>query len=380
MASLLGGWASFAGGHTALHPYMSPEQARGEVLAAASDVYALGTLLYTLLSGYPPYELAGQSPARARHLICNTEPDLPSAVADGRHRRTLEGTLDRIILKALRKSPRERYPTVAALSADLRAWRDGRPASVTPATIWSRLGAGSRAGRVGGAALLVVALAAAGGYLGRQAFILRGERDAARARVVETEARLRAAEERAARKPGVTDLRLEIAGVTSDLALAERRRGDVAKAEALWAQALSDLRPLPDANANDVQVLERVAFVRASLGSVCRSQRRLGDALAHYREALRARDRLATSGDAPADARVARAVAQVDVATLLIDLLEFRPPGPNDAARSSTAGALLAQASAVLRDPASPSGERAEALSELDRQSARLRRVRGRLK
>jgi len=378
MASLLGGWASFAGGHAALHPYISPEHARGEVLAAASDVYALGTLLYTLLSGYPPYELAGQSPARARHLICSTEPDLPSAVANGRHRRTLTGTLDRIILKALRKNPRERYPTVAALSADLRAWRDGRPASVTPATIWSRLGAGRRAIRVGGAALLALALAAAGGYLGRQAYLLRGERDEARANFVTAESRLREAEARAARKPAAADMRLAVADHANEVALDERRRGNAARAEALWSQALADLRPLLDAGAGDVRVLERVASVRASLGALCRSQRRLGDALAHYREALRARERLATSGTAPADARVARAVAQVDVARLLIDLLEARPPTRDDAARLSTAGSLIAQAAPVLRDapPTSPAQE--QAARELTRQSARLGRLKAR--
>jgi tetratricopeptide (TPR) repeat protein len=376
MASLLGGWETSPGGGAALHGYMSPEQVRGEMLTAASDVYALGILLYSLLTGYPPYELAGQAPARARHLICEADPDLPSAIVDSRDRRVLKGTLERIILKALRKNPRERYPTVAALAADLRAWRDGRPASVDPATIWSRLG--GRGTTHVGTALLLVALAAAAATLGFQARALRGERDEARARLVTTESRLREAEARAARTPAVADMRLAVADHAIGLALDERRRGNAARAEALWTQALADLRPLLDAGAGDVRVLERVASVRASLGALCRSQRRLGDALAHYREALRARERLATSGDAPAGARLARAVAQVDVARLLIDLLEARPPAPNDAARLSTAGSLIAQAAPVLRDapPTSPAQE--EAARELARQSARLGRLKAR--
>jgi hypothetical protein len=374
MASLLGGWAYSTGSSAALHQYMSPEQARGEVPTATSDVYALGILLYTLLSGYPPYELAGQAPARARHLICETEPDLPSAIVDSRHRRTLAGTLDRIILKALRKSPRERYPTAAALAADLRAWRDGRRVSVAPVTIWSRLAGGGRVSRFGRTALLVVALTAAG-ISGWQAHSWWDDRDAARATLAKVEEQLRAAEERAARKPSVTELRLEIAGETSDLALAERRRGAAAKAEALWMQALADIGPVVEASPYDVRVLERVAFVRASLGSVCRSQRRLGEALAHYREALRARDRLATSADAPADAGFTRAAAQVDVARVLIDLLEVRQSGPADAVRQSTAGALLAQAGPVLRDADKTTPAQEEAARECDRQSARLRRL-----
>jgi serine/threonine-protein kinase len=374
MAPLLGAWAQTPGVEAA-HQYMSPEQVRGELLTAASDVYALGILLYTLLSGYPPYELAGQTPARARQLICDTEPDLPSAIADGRDRRALRGTLDRIILKALRKNPRERYPTAAALAADLRAWRDGRPATVSPATVWSRLAAGrGRAIRVAGTAVLVLALAAAAGFFGWQARLLRGERDEARVNLATAEALLRAAGERAARKPAVADMRLELAGISSDLALAERQRGNAARAEALWTQALADMKPLLDASPGDRRALDLAASVRASLGSACRSQRRLGDALAHYREALRARERLARTADAPASADLAQAVAQVDVARLLIDLLENQPSRAGDALRVGQANALLARAGPVLRAAAQESSAQEDALKELNRQSARLGR------
>jgi hypothetical protein len=63
------------------------------------------------------------------------------------------------------------------------------------------------------------------------------------------------------------------------------------------------------------------------------------------------------------------------VARLLLDLLEVRPPGPNDAARLSEAGTLLAEAEPALRSAAPSSPETANAVAELDREAERLRRL-----
>jgi tetratricopeptide (TPR) repeat protein len=336
-------------------------------------VYGLGILLYTLATGYPPYELGGQTPARARRTICDSEPELPSAVADSRDQRKLAGTLDRIILKALRKSPRERYATTAAFAADLRAWRDGLPASVAPPTMWShRTTGGGQAVRTGAVALAVLALLAGAGFLGWQAYVFRGERDQARAGLAEAERQTRAAEERAAPRP-VAELRLELAAAANDMALAERRGGNLPRAEALWAQSLTDARPVLDADPGNLRALTHVAAVRTSLGSLCRSQRRFDESLVHYREALRARERAAAGHDTPEGA-LTLADARTSVARLLLDLVEVRPPGPNDRVRLREAGALLAQAGPAVRDaPASPVQH--DALTELDRQAERLRRL-----
>ena len=357
-----------------VHQYMSPEQARGEVLTTASDVYGLGILLYTLATGYPPYELGGQTPARARRTICDSEPEVPSAVADGRDQRRLAGTLDRIILKALRKNPRERYATAAAFAADLRAWRDGRPASVAPATRWSRtITGGRRAVRTGAVAIAVLAPLAGAGFLGWQAYVFRGERDQARAGLAEAERQQRAAEERAAPRP-VAELRLELAAAANDMALNERRGGNLPRAEALWAQSLTDVRPVLDADPGNLRALAHVAAVRTLLGSLSRSQRRFEESLVQYREAFRARERAAAADGTP-EAALALADARTSVARLLLDLVEVRPPGPNDAARLREAGALLAQAGPVVRTAAPASPAQQDALTELDRQSARLRRL-----
>jgi hypothetical protein len=114
--------------------------------------------------------------------------------------------------------------------------------------------------------------------------------------------------------------------------------------------------------------------VRSSLGSLCRSLRRFEESLVHYREALRARERAAAAAGAPPGAALLVADARVSVARLLLDLTEVRPPGPNDAGRLREAGVLVQQADAPVRAAAaSPDGQ--EALAELERQSARYRRL-----
>lgn len=124
--------------------YASPEQADGGPTERRSDVYALGVILYELLTGRLPYELpptvaigTGQSAALAelRRIIREHSPDLPSRVAlrrgpsarrDLSHRR-LRGDLDAIIMKALAKEPKDRYESARALSDDLNDYLRGRP-------------------------------------------------------------------------------------------------------------------------------------------------------------------------------------------------------------------------------------------------------------
>lgn len=98
--------------------YMSPEQARGEndSLREPSDVYALGVLGYELLTGRPPYELAGLSLAKMEETIVERLPRRPSEVNP-----SLKGDLEAVLLKALFKEPERRFASAAELAADL--WR-----------------------------------------------------------------------------------------------------------------------------------------------------------------------------------------------------------------------------------------------------------------
>jgi non-specific serine/threonine protein kinase/serine/threonine-protein kinase len=126
--------------------YASPEQARGEPITTASDVYSLGVVLYELLTGHRPYRVAGRALHEITRVICEEEPTRPSTVVDetvsrsreghvDKLRRRLAGDLDTIVLKALRKEPARRYRSVEQLAEDLRRHLDGLPVIARPDTV-----------------------------------------------------------------------------------------------------------------------------------------------------------------------------------------------------------------------------------------------------
>jgi len=181
----------------------------------------------------------------------------------------------------------------------------------------------------------------------------------------------------AARHPEDAALRHDMAGSVSALALLAQRRGDVAKAESLWTQALTAMQAALDAAPKDSRALDGVAGARASLASLCRSQRRFEEALAHCREALGARERAAGPDASPPNASAALALARAYLARALLDLVEARPQGPADAGLLREAGALLAQAGPAVRGAATSSPAQQETFAEVERQTARLSRLTG---
>ena len=126
--------------------YAAPEQVRGEPVTTATDVYALGAVLYELLTGERAHELKGRSLQEIDRVVCREEVAPPServtvgGVAHARLRRELRGDLDNIVLKAMRKEPGRRYQSVEQLSEDIRRHLEGRPVRARPDTLGYRAG------------------------------------------------------------------------------------------------------------------------------------------------------------------------------------------------------------------------------------------------
>lgn len=122
-------------GHALLtFEYASPEQARGDAVSVATDVYALGAVLYEVLTEQPPQAASDDLIATLRR-ICEVDAPRPSSVAPTAVRRELVGDLDNIVMHALQKRPGARYPSVAALADDLERYLDGRPVLAREATL-----------------------------------------------------------------------------------------------------------------------------------------------------------------------------------------------------------------------------------------------------
>jgi len=111
--------------------YAAPEQILGQPVTTAVDIYALGVMLFELLTGERPYRLGRtevQSRAALEEAIVKLDPATPSTAAQDKVvRRALHGDLDAIVLKALKKRPEERYPTAAELADDLERHLEHRP-------------------------------------------------------------------------------------------------------------------------------------------------------------------------------------------------------------------------------------------------------------
>jgi eukaryotic-like serine/threonine-protein kinase len=145
--------------------YAAPEQVRGEAVTTATDVYALGAVLYELVSGRRAHRLESRTPMEVAWVVCEVEPEPPSVAASPSIRDRLRGDIDTITLTALKKEPDRRYPTVEQLASDVRRYLDGLPVTARPDT-WryraSKFVGRHRVGVTAGAAIalsLVVGLA-----------------------------------------------------------------------------------------------------------------------------------------------------------------------------------------------------------------------------
>ena len=170
------------GGRALTPEYAAPEQVTGGPITVATDVYALGALLYLLLSGHHPAGEARRSPAELLRAIMEDEPlRLSDAAVDPKARRQLEGDLDTIVAKALKKQPQERYVSVTALADDLKRYLDHEPISARPDTLAYRAAKFVHRNRAPVALGTLAIMALAGGLVGTVSQAWRARAQAARA-------------------------------------------------------------------------------------------------------------------------------------------------------------------------------------------------------
>jgi len=187
--------------------YAAPEQLDGRAVTTATDVYALGVLLYELLAGRHPTVGDDATPAGLIHAVTQTEPsrmsDAVSGLAAGdaaerfaargttrdRLSRRLAGDLDTIVAKALKREPGERYATVAAFADDLRRHLANLPVRARPDGAGYRLRKALARHRIEAAAALAVvaALVAATAIALSQARVSARQRDRALADLARAE-------------------------------------------------------------------------------------------------------------------------------------------------------------------------------------------------
>ncbi len=274
--------------------FAAPEQILGLLPTTATDVYALGVLLYRLLSGRHPHCLQGSGRALERRVL-DEEPDLASQAIERREAdfadalwgspagatrlaRALRGDLDGILAKALAKRPEERYPSVEQLGDDLGRHLAGLPVRARRATLSYRAGRFARRHR---AALAAASLAAVG-LLGGAATALWQAHEALAARE-RAEQALGESERQRLRTERVTHFLIDLFEAPDP---ARARGTQVSARELLDRGAATARKELAKEPALSAAMLDTMGQVYSKLGSFEQAEPLLTEAVALSEAAL----------------------------------------------------------------------------------------------
>jgi serine/threonine protein kinase/Tfp pilus assembly protein PilF len=301
--------------------YMAPEQASGQIhaIGPAVDIYALGAILYEMLTGRPPFK--AETPSETIRQVVIEEPVRPT-----RLQRRVPFDMETICLQCLQKEPARRYVTAAALAVDLERFLNGQPIKARPTPWWEQ---GSKwakrrpalAGLI--AVTVIAALTLLGGGLWYNAHLqaaladARSQRDKALARFqMAREAvqdfhtrvsespeltgkgteRLRTQllesalplYERLVREEGGTAIAIERARAYGQLGRLYMETGHNDQAEDAFEQALLILQPLADANPESAPEKRELAHAYTELAALYEKTLRTDQAEQTFKSALQA--------------------------------------------------------------------------------------------